>query len=104
MVARGLLELVGSLPNPVWGRDELGTGEMWNSNSVIAWLLAHSGLPTEAIRPPAGGRAPGWHAGLVTARRQQASDDPAGHSEDVATTVEGSRVAHPGKWNGRVAV
>ena len=74
-VARRLLELVGSLPRPVWGRDELRTGEMWNSNSVIAWLLARSGLPMEAIRPPAGGRAPGWEAGLVMARRHQASDD-----------------------------
>jgi hypothetical protein len=68
-VARRLLELVGSLPTPVWGRDELGTGEMWNSNSVIAWLLARSGLPTEEIRPPAGGRAPGWQAGLAVAHR-----------------------------------
>ena len=68
-LARRVLDLVGSLPSPVWGRDELGTGEMWNSNSVISWLLARSGLPTNAIRPPAGGRAPGWQAGLVTARR-----------------------------------
>jgi hypothetical protein len=67
--ARRLLELVGSLPSPVWGRDELRTGEMWNSNSVIAWLLACSGLPTEQIRPPAGGRAPGWQAGLAMAHR-----------------------------------
>ena len=75
VVARRLLDLVGSLPSPVWGRDELGTGEMWNSNSVISWLLARSDLPTDAIRPPAGGRAPGWQAGLVTARRQQPSDE-----------------------------
>jgi hypothetical protein len=68
VLARRLLDLVGCLPSPVWGRDELGTGEMWNSNSVISWLLARSGLPTDAIRPPAGGRAPGWQAGLVTAR------------------------------------
>ena len=67
--ARRLLGLVGSVPTPVWGRDELGAGEMWNSNSVISWLLAQSGLPAEKIRPPAGGRAPGWDAGLVTARR-----------------------------------
>jgi hypothetical protein len=73
VVARRLLELVPSLPSPVWGRDELGTGDMWNSNSVIAWLLAASGLPTEAIRPPAGGGVPGWKAGLVTAHRQQRS-------------------------------
>ena len=68
-----LLELVGCLPSPVWGRDQLGTGEMWNSNSVIAWLLAQSGLPMEAIRPPAGGRAPGWQAGLVMAHRASSS-------------------------------
>jgi hypothetical protein len=78
-VARRLLDLVGALPSPVWGRDELRTGEMWNSNSVIAWLLARSGLLTDAIRPPAGGRAPGWEAGLVTARRQQRSDNQAVH-------------------------
>jgi hypothetical protein len=67
--ARRLLELVGCLPSPVWGRDQLGTGEMWNSNSVIAWLLAQGGLPMEAIRPPVGGRAPGWQAGVVMAHR-----------------------------------
>ena len=54
---------------PVWGRDELGTGEMWNSNSVIAWLIARSGMDAESIEPPPGGRAPGWHAGLEVARR-----------------------------------
>jgi hypothetical protein len=73
VAARRLLELVGSLPSPVWGRDELGTGEMWNSNSVIAWLLARSGLPTDAIRPPAGGRATGWQAGLAVAHRRPAT-------------------------------
>jgi hypothetical protein len=64
-----LLELVPSVPTPVWGRDELGAGEMWNSNSVISWLIVRSGLPAESIRPPAGGRAPGWDAGVVVARR-----------------------------------
>jgi hypothetical protein len=67
--ARRILELVGSVPALVWGRDQLRTGDMWNSNSVISWLIARGGLPTDAIRPPARGRAPGWHAGLVTARR-----------------------------------
>ena len=74
-MARHLLDLVGSLPNPVWGRDELGTGEMWNSNSVISWLLARSGLLTDEVGPPAGGRAPGWQAGLRMARREQ-SEEP----------------------------
>ena len=68
LLARRLLDLVGALPSPVWGRDELGTGEMWNSNSVIAWLLARSGLPMDGIHPPAGGRAPGWEAGRAAAQ------------------------------------
>jgi hypothetical protein len=64
-----LLDLVPSVPTPTWGRDELGAGGMWNSNSVIAWLIARSGLAAESICPPAGGRAPGWDAGLEVARR-----------------------------------
>jgi hypothetical protein len=69
--ARRVLDVVPQVPTPVWGRDELGTGEMWNSNSVIAWVIARSGIDAGSIQPPAGGRAPGWHAGLVVARRQQ---------------------------------
>jgi hypothetical protein len=86
-VARRLLALVGALPSPVWGRDELGTGEMWNSNSVIAWLLARGGLPTDVIRPPAGGRAPGWKAGLVMAHRQQQSNQRAGPVAGMVTAA-----------------
>src|SRR5918996_2793112 len=71
-VARRVLELVPQVPRAVWGRDELRAGEMWNSNSVISWLIARGGLPAEAVQPPGGGRAPGWHAGLVVARRQEA--------------------------------
>jgi hypothetical protein len=67
--AHRLLTLVPSVPMPVWGRDELRAGEMWNSNSVIAWLIARTGLDAEAIQPPSGGRAPGWNAGLAVARR-----------------------------------
>jgi hypothetical protein len=67
--ARRVLELAGSVPALVWGRDELGTGDMWNSNSVVSWLLARSDLPTDSIRPPVGGRVPGWDAGVVAARR-----------------------------------
>ena len=69
--ARRILELVDSLPAPVWGRDDLGTGEMWNSNSVISWLLERTGLPVDQIHPPEGGRAPGWDAGLILARRKE---------------------------------
>jgi hypothetical protein len=68
-VARRLLDVIARVPTPVWGRDELGAGEMWNSNSVVAWLLASVGLPTGRLRPPPSGRAPGWDAGLAVARR-----------------------------------
>jgi hypothetical protein len=71
--ARRVLAAVPHVPTPVWGRDELGTGEMWNSNSVIAWVLASSEIATESVQPPAGGRAPGWNAGLTVARRHKPS-------------------------------
>lgn len=67
--ARTLLELVPLVPTPVWGRDELHAGEMWNSNSTISWLLERSGLDPESMPLPRRGRAPGWHAGIVVARR-----------------------------------
>jgi hypothetical protein len=68
-MSRRLLDLVPFVPTPVWGRDELRAGEMWNSNSFISWLIASSGLDADSIHVPAGGRAPGWDAGLVVARR-----------------------------------
>ncbi len=64
---RRLLDLVPLVPPLVWGRDELRAHDMWNSNSVVSWLLDRSGIDVAAIRPPAGGRAPGWSAGLVAA-------------------------------------
>ena len=69
VAARRLLDLVPEVPTPVWGRDELAAGEMWNSNSVISWLLTRSALDDDAPRVPSGGRAPGWGAGVVVARR-----------------------------------
>ena len=74
VVAERLLELVPEVPTPVWGRDEFGAGEMWNSNSLISWLTARAGLDVENVHPPAGGRAPGWDAGVVVARRQARPD------------------------------
>ncbi|MEO8967078.1 MAG: hypothetical protein ABI355_05705 [Solirubrobacteraceae bacterium] len=74
--ARRLLDLVPFLPAPVWGRDESAAGEMWNSNSVISWLITSSGLDPESIRPPDGGRAPGWQAGMVVARRHEPRRHP----------------------------
>lgn len=68
--ARRLLARVPNVPTLTWGRDELRTGDMWNSNSLMAWLLAGSDHETDSIEPPAHGRAPGWHAGLVAAARE----------------------------------
>ncbi len=70
--AARLLDLVPHCPAPTWGRDELGTGDMWNSNSVTAWLLTASGIDVVPLSPPAGGRAPGWSAGVTVARRPSA--------------------------------
>ncbi len=67
--ARRLLELVPLAPTPTWGRDELGAGEMWNSNSLVSWLIARADMEAESIPLPRGGRAPGWDAGIVVARR-----------------------------------
>lgn len=71
--AARLLELAAACPTPTWGRDELGAGEMWNSNSLVAWLLAASDHAVDGLAPPAGGRAPGWRAGLVVAARRASS-------------------------------
>ena len=65
--AKGLLDLVGSVPELVWGRDQVGVGDMWNSNSVISWLLARCGIDMDLVSAPDGGRAPGWDAGLAVA-------------------------------------
>lgn len=72
--AARVLHLVPSFPTATWGQDELRTGEMWNSNSLTSWLLASSGHDTAGITPPAGGRAPGWDAGLVRAAAAPAAE------------------------------
>jgi hypothetical protein len=69
-VAAAVLDAVRRVPPLTWGRDELRSGEMWNSNSVVAWTLATAGIEVTAVRPPVGGRAPGWSAGLALAGRQ----------------------------------
>jgi len=69
VAARAVLALVPLVPAVTWGRDELRTGEMWNSNSLVSWLLARSGHDLTSVVPPGGGRAPGWRAGQVAAAR-----------------------------------
>ena len=83
--ARRLLEVAPQVPTPVWGRDELGTGEMWNSNSVIAWVITRSGIDAESIQPPPGGRAPGWRAGVVVAHTTTAEEAVAANPDPKST-------------------
>jgi hypothetical protein len=68
--ARRILDQVAHVPMLVWGRDELGAGDMWNSNSLTSWLLACAGLRPDSLRPPGGGRAPGWQAGVLAGLRE----------------------------------
>jgi hypothetical protein len=67
-VVRRVFELLPAVPALTWGRDESRAGEMWSCNSIISWALTRAGLEPEAIRLPAGGRAPGWDAGIAIAR------------------------------------
>lgn len=75
--AERLLALVPLVPALTWGRDELRLGEMWNSNSVISWLLAGSGHDLTDVVPPGLGRAPGWRAGHALAAGRKASAERA---------------------------
>lgn len=68
-LAQRVLDLVPAFPATTWGRDELRAGEMWNSNSLVSWLLATSGHDLDRVAMPSNGRAPGWTAGLVVAER-----------------------------------
>jgi len=82
---RRLLDIATAVPTPVWGRDELNAGEMWNSNSVIAWLIAAAGLTGDALRPPPRSRAPGWDAGFAAALRQTPA--PTGNAAHVCANA-----------------
>jgi hypothetical protein len=83
--AAAVLQRTREVPALTWGRDELGAGEMWNSNSLVAWLLAGTGHDMAAITPPARGRAPGWAAGLQLAGREHDHADRP-HADIVATS------------------
>lgn len=63
-----LLDLVERVPPLTWGRDPTGSGDMWNSNSVVSWLLTMGGADMSDTLPPPHGRAPGWGAGVEVAR------------------------------------
>jgi hypothetical protein len=85
-LARRILEHLPSVPTPVWGRDQFGAGEMWNSNSVISWVLARSGADIAMLRPPTGGRAPGWDAGRAVAERALEHDESSAQVAHGSTT------------------
>lgn len=81
--AHAVLDLASGFPTATWGLDELHAGEMWNSNSLTSWLLARSGHTLVSVAPPAGGRAPGWSAGIVVAARH----DTAAHRPIASPTA-----------------
>ena len=64
--AHRLLQMVGSVPALIWGRDQC-VEDMWNSNSVIPWLLTEADSQSKHLVHRAGGRAPGWQAGIAVA-------------------------------------
>lgn len=82
--ARALLARVPHVPRGVWGRDELGAGQMWNSNSLASWLLCEAGVDASGIAPPDGGRAPGWHSGVAASRELGGSAASPGAPERAA--------------------
>jgi hypothetical protein len=65
--AEALVRRVADVPVHTWGRDVLGVGDMWNSNSLVSWLLQVSRIDAHGIAPPDDGLAPGWAAGLAAA-------------------------------------
>jgi hypothetical protein len=90
---RTLLGLAPEFPTATWGRDELDVGEMWNSNSLVAWLLVRSGHDVRGLTPPGGGRAPGWHAGVRVAERDPvppAERDPASTADPATAGIRGA--------------
>jgi hypothetical protein len=67
--AERVLDLAPQFRTATWALDEQHTGDMWSSNSLTSWLLVRSGHDLSDVHPPAGGRAPGWSAGLVAGAR-----------------------------------
>ena len=64
---RALLARVELTPRLTWGSDPFGIGDMWNSNSLVSWLLETSGINAAELTPPADGSAPGWRSGIAAA-------------------------------------
>ena len=103
--ARRLLELVPHVPTPVWGRDELRTGEMWNSNSLD--LVAY-----RPLRPRHRADQPSDRGtGARLAGRHRCGATPAEHAgrSHVATAdrrgreMKTTRLTHSGLTVGSIA-
>lgn len=90
--AERIVATLPEVPTLVWGRDEAGTGDMWNSNSVISWVLASSGVDLDRLQPPPGGRAPGWSAGRSVAARPPLLSD---HRDRPTRRREDGRTRDP---------
>lgn len=69
--AGDLRDRVRRVPTLTWGRDALHVQDMWNSNSLVSWLLETAGVDAALITPPLGGSAPGWSSGIAAARRAE---------------------------------
>lgn len=91
-----VLRLVPQFRPATWGCDEQRTGEMWNSNSLVSWLLMRSGHDLSTVGPPARGRAPGWRAGVVAASREldAGGSDRAAAGPPGSTRTEAVHVGH----------
>jgi hypothetical protein len=92
--ATELIAAGARVPGLTWGRDELDLGDMWNSNSLVAWLLASSGHDLDGLAPPGDGRAPGWSAGVELARRTGQRDRSAAASSSTPSMSLGPGRAH----------
>ena len=91
--ARRVLDVVPWVPTPVWGRDQLDTGEMWNSNSVIAWVITRSGIDAKSIQPPQGGRAPGGRAWSSQTERTLRKRSPRARTSSQPSTADPTALA-----------
>ncbi len=66
--AHAILDHVPRVPMLTWGRNVPPSGDMWNSNSLISWLLTLIGVEAAQLTPPTHGDAPGWAAGIAEAK------------------------------------
>lgn len=85
--ARAVLAAAEIVPSYVWGRDQLHIDDMWNSNSVISWILTVAGISASDVRPPANGRVPGWITGVLAAEQ-------AIHLSQIGTSRQSPQLQH----------